>query len=539
MHIGDFLLHVQGNDSKKRISLLLFQAVMFAATAYSDMWLVTGKGYSDRKSMRQMFFQKVKLLYDFGYECDRLTIVQALLLMTYWYGTLDDQKDAWHWIGLAVSSAFDLGLHHSAAHSIADEKRLRLRKRLWWCCVVRDRLLALSMRKPPRIKNEDFDVPMLGLDDFDFQPLPPALAHVHGEFNSATNPANRRNLAKLCIEQARLCVCIGDVLSVQYLAFGEASSSDDEGVVRLKPRGHSRAAGSSQVIECDQELEQWRHDLPADCQQRTPRTEDSTEGHDCDHIFVHRLLLFMIYSATVSALHRPQVRSDMATDLMAKSLENVSRQRIKTAAIDVTRSAQQLEDRNLTRFLPPIGVAVLMPAIMLHLLESKSNDALVKDVGFDRFYQCQRILQRLQESYTSAHVAFSLVELAKAKVAPETRAESQQGRLHLKSYSTEEKNVPVPLPDICCAQGTQGSEQEAGEVGETSPQEQFRHLATPYSTSIGAGNEGSQTAIWEFIDNDFDALVNFDAWPRYSQAATGTFWDVDTGHISDISHFDT
>jgi hypothetical protein len=53
------------------------------------------------------------LLYDFDYESDRLILIQALLLMIYWYETPDDQKDTWHWMGMAISLAYTIGLHRN------------------------------------------------------------------------------------------------------------------------------------------------------------------------------------------------------------------------------------------------------------------------------------------------------------------------------------------------------------------------------------------------------------------------------------------
>ena len=89
------LLHIvnQGTGESGKISLLLFQAVMFAGVAFVDMSYLTKAGYPTRKSARKAFYLKARALYDFDYESDRVAIVQALLLMTYWYETPDDQKD--------------------------------------------------------------------------------------------------------------------------------------------------------------------------------------------------------------------------------------------------------------------------------------------------------------------------------------------------------------------------------------------------------------------------------------------------------------
>jgi len=61
--LEDFLQSIECNDSSNQISLMLFHAVMFAASAYIDMPLLNAEGYATRKSIRKIFFQKVKVRY--------------------------------------------------------------------------------------------------------------------------------------------------------------------------------------------------------------------------------------------------------------------------------------------------------------------------------------------------------------------------------------------------------------------------------------------------------------------------------------------
>lgn len=50
-----------GTGASGRISLLLFQAIMFAGTAFVDMEFLRSAGYSNRKSARKAFFQKARV----------------------------------------------------------------------------------------------------------------------------------------------------------------------------------------------------------------------------------------------------------------------------------------------------------------------------------------------------------------------------------------------------------------------------------------------------------------------------------------------
>jgi hypothetical protein len=50
-----------GTGASGRVSLLLFQAIMFAGTAFVDMEHLRSAGYSNRKVARKAFFQKARV----------------------------------------------------------------------------------------------------------------------------------------------------------------------------------------------------------------------------------------------------------------------------------------------------------------------------------------------------------------------------------------------------------------------------------------------------------------------------------------------
>jgi hypothetical protein len=58
--LQDFLNAVEGNGGPQ-ISLLLFQAVMFAGTAFVDAQFLTQAGFPDRRAARVYFYNKIKV----------------------------------------------------------------------------------------------------------------------------------------------------------------------------------------------------------------------------------------------------------------------------------------------------------------------------------------------------------------------------------------------------------------------------------------------------------------------------------------------
>lgn len=50
-----------GTGASGRVSLLLFQAIMFAGTAFVDMEVLRKAGFTNRKAARRAFFQKARV----------------------------------------------------------------------------------------------------------------------------------------------------------------------------------------------------------------------------------------------------------------------------------------------------------------------------------------------------------------------------------------------------------------------------------------------------------------------------------------------
>lgn len=362
-----------------------------------------------------------QLLYDFDYEGDRVALVQALLLLTYWYETPDDQKDTWHWMGVAISLSHTIGLHRNPEKSNMDVKKQRLWKRIWWSCFMRDRLIALGMRRPTRIKSEDYDVPMLTIDDFELGPLPERLSCLPRDCLLAWDTDKQRQIATMCIEKAKLCLCISHVLSAQYSVLnnnlgGVTAEGNTATTMMLLPK--KLDAETSEVELCDLELDKWMDELPENLKHAEVSTTEVSNG---DEVFiVHRALLNMIYMTTLSALHRPQVLPSAPAAWPARNsgteLHELSRKKVRHAAAEITRTAQELHQLNLVRYLPTTGVTVLLPAVIIHLLDIKSSNEETRRVSLQGFCHCMQVMQKLRESYASADYATQFLEAAIRKV---------------------------------------------------------------------------------------------------------------------------
>ncbi|KAI9826815.1 MAG: hypothetical protein M1832_005753 [Thelocarpon impressellum] len=499
-----FVRAVEGNGAEGQTSLLLLQAVMFAGSPYVDMRSLRSAGFTTRKAARKALFQKAKLLYDVDYEIDRITLVQSLLLMTYWYETPDDQKDTWHWMGVAISLAYSIGLNRNPEGSNMNVARKQLWRRIWWSCFVRERLVALAMRRPTRIRAEDYDVPILTLSDFTVEALPENISCISSDCFMARDLDMQRQLAVLCVEEAKLSLCISHVLSTQYsILINNQGVTTTEGntlttMILLPKKPESEACN---LGACDLELSKWYQGLPEEAAYRSP----AQAGIRKRPLFVHRALLHMLYHTTVSALHRPQLLPCGPTIGHAHGIESAvqdTRRKVHASATEITRIARELNECDLVQFLPSTGVTVLLPAIVNHLLIMKTSDGETREASLQGFCDCMRAMRRLSASYAAADYATEFLEAATKKAGIQFAApgSADVGRKHRVTDLSDLLDVGMRRSSVASSsQLTPPPEQRTGSGANPTASGSFSERRDSLSSGSGVGYTGLAQKLTSFL----------------------------------------
>lgn len=472
--------------------------------------------------------------------------------MTYWYETPDDQKDTWHWMGVAISLAHTIGLHRNPDKSNMEPHKKKLWKRIWWSCFMRDRLVALGMRRPTRVKDDDYDVPMLTEEDFEIVPIPENITIIPRDCTLMRDVEALRQLAKMCIAKAKLCLCISHVLTTQYSVLVKAQGMQgQEGNTRssvmLFPK---KLDQMDEVIRCDEELSQWINELPGCC----AYSDEMSPGNSGAPVFVHRSLLQMVYFTTLSALHRPQVlpSGPSTQPHKCRKLQDLSRKKVREASREITRISQALHSRGLEKYLPTTGVTVLLPAIIIHLLDIKSCNDEARQAAIDGFVQCMLVLEKLRDNYASADFATQFLEAAirKADIDVVMGSSGSRGRMrtedmHAAVHSSDKakelrersraarRTPPLAGEEFAVRPDLRGSGMidigiPIGQTAPSNPQQNaistppdsdthttFTSASTDLDSSNTTNNNNGATNDVEFAippasDLDMDAFLNFD-----------------------------
>jgi hypothetical protein len=409
LELRDFLSSFNTNGGGGMISLLLYQSVCFAASAYVDMAYLESLGYLSRKAARKDLFRRARLLYDFGTEENRVILAQSALLLSFWYESPNECKDGWYYLGLAINWAKALGMNESASYISMHRKQSRLWRRIWWSCYTRDRMIALGMHRSMHIRASDFDIVALSMEDFDVSPLPTHLSEIFRSPFSTRDPIDlpfTEMVAKLCIEYVNLCTCIYDVLTTQY-SINVDRPNMIHGARNLRLRPKTVRPSSSEIKSCHARLETWYQQLSPEVRYEAFHKQHMPLHHnDMDTILLHQALLMSLYFTASAALHRPAALHEQDANSQRTGLEQLAIKTTMRAADQITAIYEDLDHHDLIRFLPNTGVTCLITAVLAHLANCGSP-GVMRQLSASKARFCLQVLQDLAGLYDSAQVALS------------------------------------------------------------------------------------------------------------------------------------
>lgn len=231
-------------DHKNPPSLLLLQAILLAGSRVcTNPQLMDASGSTTPAAMT--FYKRAKALYDANYEDDRITIIQSLILMGwYWEGPEDVTKNVFYWTRVAIVVAQGSGMHRSVEASQLSRTDKRLWKRVWWTLFTRDRSVAVALGRPVSINTDDTDVEMLSDEDFIDDDSNPDSEYAHDPIH-----------VQFFLQYVKLCEIMGLVLSQQYSV---ASKTRRTNAIDLT---HSDMALADWLQNCPREVywERSRH----------------------------------------------------------------------------------------------------------------------------------------------------------------------------------------------------------------------------------------------------------------------------------------
>ncbi|KAF9766483.1 Cutinase transcription factor 1 alpha [Fusarium sp. DS 682] len=379
----------QYRDPKNPPSLLLLQSVLLAGTrACNNPQLMDANGSTTPAALT--FYKRAKALYDANYEDDRVTIVQSLLLMGwYWEGPEDVTKNVFYWSRVATIVAQGSGMHRSVEQSQLSRADKRLWKRIWWSLFTRDRSVAVALGRPVHINLNDADVEMLTEDDF-----------IEDEVDRVSEYPPDPIHVQFFLEYVKLCEIMGLVLSQQY---------------SVASKGRQRNA--IDLTHSDMALADWLQNCPKIVYWEMPR-----------HHF-WSALLHSNYYTTLCLLHRahmPPGGSSRLPDPSPYPSRNIAFQ----AAAMITSIVENLAAHDQLRYCPAFVVYSLFSALIMHVYQMKSPVPSIQQVTQDRLRSCMSAMKEISRVWLVGKMVYALFESIMGNKSLEERLQRAEGKRH-------------------------------------------------------------------------------------------------------------
>ncbi|KAH6869188.1 fungal-specific transcription factor domain-containing protein [Thelonectria olida] len=379
----------QYRDPDDSPSLLLLQSILLAGSrACCSPELADANGSTTPAGLA--FFKRAKALYDANYETDRVTIVQSLLLMGwYWEGPDDVTKNIYYWSHLATAVAQGSGMHRSVEHSQLSRSDKRLWKRIWWSLFTRDRSVALALGRPVSINLDDSDVEALTEADFLDED------ESDGVSECPPNPVH----IQFFLQYVKLCEIMGIVLSLKH---------------SVTSKGQQRSAINTAHVA----LADWLRHCPMIVYWAIPR-------HHFWSALLHShyyTMLCLLYRAHMPPSAPPPFLEHFPCPDVA----------LRAAAM-ITTIIQNLAAHGQLRFCPPFIVYSLFLAISMHIHKIKSPvPSIQQDVTQDRLRTSMSAMKELSRVWWVGKMIYTLLESVIGEMVLEERSQPATGRPHQK-----------------------------------------------------------------------------------------------------------
>ncbi|KAE8371486.1 fungal-specific transcription factor domain-containing protein [Aspergillus bertholletiae] len=333
-----------------RVSPLVLHAMYFMALNHCSEEVYKRAGFENRYLATFTCYQRAKTLYDTNHESDAIATLQAVYLLSFWWGSPMEQKDMWHWTGIACNRAQSLGLHQWKTYVGLNERNKTLWRRIWWTLYVHDISVSIMLGRTPHINDAYCSVEMLGEDDFEISNDGLIKSDL---FKEPTRESRLYNiyLAKLCWK-----------VSNCWLNIAGAQPSE------------------SMIVKSLDDLTSWKASLPGELQHRESAV--SAEGG------LWATLINLSYF-TMQVL----IRRNGLDDPDRLKLGSV----VFDAAVQIVRLLEDIVSAQLLPFALMRGAPAVFAALSVQIANMHGCPSHVVDVSKHRARLCMMIINKLQD----------------------------------------------------------------------------------------------------------------------------------------------
>ncbi|CZR56867.1 uncharacterized protein PAC_06756 [Phialocephala subalpina] len=340
--------HDQGPVGTEWISLFVLQAMLMVSSSYVSVGTLHRIGLANARQAASIFYHRAKLLFDFGCYADTLSAAQGSLILSQHLSNDGDRRFNTIWIERAFCHGKSSGILHYNTSRVTTRSSKKALKRLLWCSILRDRILALGTRRPLLIVPDYFES---DLEPFTAEDLDDEIGH-----SRVYDAATKRLLVNLFVKQCQLATPLTDVIMV----ISPLNESLDPGY--MSENNFSKTV--AKIVKCRQLLCQWYDNAVISF----PTPAGLKDSHESVTLFTN--LMYIYYHSAWLALGHREVLLFEARSAAWHRAEflHKKRRQLEESISAITEIVKELVQLNLTIYLPFTVVPyTALPLLLLSL----------------------------------------------------------------------------------------------------------------------------------------------------------------------------
>lgn len=353
---------------QQKLPWILMHAVCFIGATYCDQGVIHRSAMKTRGHARRYFYDKAKILFDLGYETDKIILLQTVLLLTFWGPQMKSYWNPCSWIGFGVTLADSLGIYRSNSSAHLPPPDRSLLRRLWWTLAVRDAYCAALLGRPFRINMARCDTESLSMDDFKQE---------DGDDNVAMSRSTYTGA--LCqIQIAKLSLILRQIML-----------------------SRSKGTYDTQVMaNLHRLLQQWQADLPAAVDWRVPSNAMNLAAMSLKIVFHHHLIVIYLGEP-----HYGPSDTNCQVDIDSPSMELA-----ESAAQTIASSAIALMTGSMVGNLPHEVFPGFFIAGIVFYRQMKKENAILAQLGQAALDNCQMVMNEARDSWDASQWALRIFD---------------------------------------------------------------------------------------------------------------------------------
>jgi hypothetical protein len=316
--------------------------------------------------------------------------------MTYYHEDTDGLKHLRHWLSIAHRMAIDICLNQEPSFDSSDAKRHKMWKRLWWCCIIRDRACAIGMRQYSLISDDECLWSGLVVSDFDISEPPPEVSSMFRSSHFLLNTIIQHQLAELCVAQAALWEQLDQIMKLRYCHKSPLYGKTRETTLLLVPK--PKTTDLPGLHQCEAVLASWSGRY----WDRFIGEQTASLDTQPTILLIHTAMVRLLYHMLTCTLHRKHQHS---VDLNQKGAQGPDPFKARSSAAQILSVFEHVQWRNLLHLLPGWSVTVLMQAALTFKDFTPENP----DQVCRRLQDCIEVLQGLRERHLHAVFGVNLL----------------------------------------------------------------------------------------------------------------------------------